>query len=283
MPTFPLGTAEIAYSASGTGDAVLLVQGVGVAGSGWRPQIDALAGRFRTIAVDNRGIGGSSLGSEPLTIERMASDALAVMDREGIDRFHLVGHSMGGLIALRIALTARERIKSLSLLCTFADGKDGSRLSPQVFMLGLRTRIGTRSMRRNAMLDMVMPAAYLRTVDRERLAGELAGLFGRDLGEQPPIVMKQLRAMAAYSAAGSLQQLSGTPTLVVSAAHDPIARPPLGRALADGIADARYIEFPDAGHAVTIQCAKEINALLVEHLIGAASKAGASAGFAPLP
>ena len=65
MPTFPLGTAEIAYSASGIGDAVLLVQGVGVAGSGWRPQIDALAARFRSIAVDNRGIGGSSLGSEP--------------------------------------------------------------------------------------------------------------------------------------------------------------------------------------------------------------------------
>jgi pimeloyl-ACP methyl ester carboxylesterase len=266
--TIRIGSADIRYTSTGAGDVVLLVQGVGVAGEGWRPQAAALAARFRTIAVDNRGVGRSSLGSEPLTIERMASDALAVMDAEAVDRFHLVGHSMGGLIALRVALTARERVRSLSLLCTFANGKDGTGLSARMFVLGLRTRIGTRSMRRNAMLNMIMPDTYLRTVDRRILADELSGLFGRDLAVQPPIVMKQLRAMAAYSAAGSLRQLAGMPTLVISAAHDPIAPPRLGRALAEGIPGARFLEFAHAGHAAPIQCAGEINELLMNHLTG---------------
>ena|SRR5688572_15928329 len=264
--TIRIGSADISYTSTGAGDAVLLIQGVGLAGEGWRPQTDALAARFRTIAVDNRGVGRSSLGSEPLTIERMASDALAVMDAEKVERFHLVGHSMGGLIVLRIALTARERIRSLSLLCTFANGKDGTGLSPRMFVLGLRTRVGTRSMRQNAMLSMIMPATYLRTVDRRVLAEELSGLFGRDLAVQPPIVMKQLSAMAAYSAAGSLHQLAGVPTLVISAAHDPIAPPRLGRALAAGIPGARFLEFAHAGHAAPIQCAREINELLLDHL-----------------
>jgi pimeloyl-ACP methyl ester carboxylesterase len=266
--TIRVGSADISYVSTGAGEVVLLVQGVGVAGDGWRPQVEALTARFRTIAVDNRGVGRSSLGSDPLTIERMASDALVVMDAEAVDRFHLVGHSMGGLIALRIALTARERVRSLSLLCTFADGKDGSGLSPRIFLLGLRTRVGTRSMRRNAMLSMIMPDAYLRTVDRSVLAEELSGLFGRDLAVQPPIVMKQLRAMASYSAAGSLHELRAVPTLVISAAHDPIAPPRLGKALAEGIPGARFLEFAHAGHAAPIQCASEINDLLMDHLSG---------------
>lgn len=81
---------RLAYSVAGSGGpAVLLVQGVGVVGQGWRPQIEGLADRFRVVTFDNPGIGGSELGGEPLSIESIAADALAVMDAERIDRFHL--------------------------------------------------------------------------------------------------------------------------------------------------------------------------------------------------
>jgi pimeloyl-ACP methyl ester carboxylesterase len=63
-----------------------------------------------------------------------------------------------------------------------------------------------------------------------------------------------------------LHELSGIPTLVVSGVHDPIAPPRLGRAIADGIAGARFVEFAQAGHALPIQCAEEVNALLLDHL-----------------
>jgi pimeloyl-ACP methyl ester carboxylesterase len=69
----------------------------------------------------------SALGS-PLTIARMAGDALALMDNEGWEAAHIVGHSMGGLIAQHIALTARKCVRSLALLCTFAQGRDATKL-----------------------------------------------------------------------------------------------------------------------------------------------------------
>jgi len=70
---------------------------------GWRPQIDALAGDYTLLWFDNRGVGKSRMENTPLTIESMAADAAAVLDAERIDRCHVVGHSMGGLIAQELA------------------------------------------------------------------------------------------------------------------------------------------------------------------------------------
>jgi len=264
-----IGSATIGYEVSGAGRAVLMIQGVGVAGTGWRPQVDALASRFRVITFDNRGLGGSTLGDPPLTIERMAADALAIVDAEGIERFHLAGHSMGGLIAQHVAVMARPRLISLTLMCTFANGKDGSSLPPAMMLRAIRTRVGTRTMRRNAMLDLVLAPHRLTAANRSRLAEEMGVLFGHDLGDQAPVAMKQLRAMSAYGAARGLADLAGVPTLVLSGAHDLIARPTLGRALADAIPNARYVEFADAGHALPIECAAETNELLLAHLAAA--------------
>ena len=76
----------------------------------------------------------------------------AILNAEGIHRCHVVGHSMGGLIAMQLALTSPRRVKTLALLCTFPDGKSGSRLTRDTFITRIRTRIGTKRMRRNAFL-----------------------------------------------------------------------------------------------------------------------------------
>ena len=258
--------ATIHYIREGTGTPLVLVQGAGVIGEGWRPQIDALREHYAIVALDNRGIGGSTYRTSALTIEDMAADVLTIADAEGFDRFHLAGHSIGGLIAQEIALRARPRVLTLALLCSFERGGQASRLTPAIIWKGLRTRIGTRAMRRQAFMELVMPGGYLAGVDREALASQLATLFGHDLGDQPAIVMKQLGAASRFDASSCLQDLAGVPTLVLSARHDAIARPEYGRALAARIPGARYVEIADGGHAVTIQCADQVNALLSEHL-----------------
>jgi aminoacrylate hydrolase len=265
VPSLQTAGARLSYIRSGVGPAILLIQGIGIVGEGWRPQIDELGARFDMLAFDNRGIGLSERGQGDLTIEAMASDALAIVDAEKIDRFHLVGHSMGGLIAQEVALTAPGRIASLALLCTFKYGKQGSR--PTLGMLGtaIRTRIGTRQSRRDAFLELVMPPSYLKTVDRMQLAHDLKPFFGHDLADQPPIVRKQLRAMSKYDARSRLAELGSIRTLVMSAAGDRIALPAYGRGLAAAIPGARFVEIPDAGHGVTIQRAPEVSALLSEH------------------
>jgi aminoacrylate hydrolase len=268
--THPRPGVSIGYALAGAGPAVLLIQGVGVAGLGWRPQVEGLADAFRMITVDNRGVDGCRLPPGRLTIEDMAADALAVMDhlreREGIDRFHVVGHSMGGVIAQALALGARERIRSLAFLCTFATGRQATTLTAGMLVTGLRTRIGTRRMRRNAFLEVVMPAALLAGADRARLAEEMRPLFGRDLADSPAIIMKQLGAMGRYDASARLGELAAIPTLVVSGSEDRIARPAYGRALAAAIPGSRYVELPGAAHGVPIHSPATINDLLREHL-----------------
>jgi pimeloyl-ACP methyl ester carboxylesterase len=99
VPFLDTSAGRLAYSRAGRGPAVLLIQGAGVVGNGWSPQVSGLSHRFDLIAFDNRGIGASDRGPGPLAIEAMAEDALALMAHEGIERFHVAGHSMGGLIA----------------------------------------------------------------------------------------------------------------------------------------------------------------------------------------
>jgi len=262
--TLDTGSARIHYSRTGNGPVVILVQGVGVIGNGWKPQVDGLRDRYSLVTIDNRGIGESSPAAT-LTIEGMAADVLAVADVEQIDTFHLVGHSMGGVIAQQVALTAPERVASLALLCTFLKGRQGTMIAPSMLLTAIRSRIGTRAMRRRAFVELVMPPAYLAAVGRDDVCSDLSQLFGRDLADSPPIIMQQLRAMGRFDASSRLSSLKGMKTLVVSAAHDCIARPAYGKALAQAIPGARYVEFADAGHAVTIQQAAEINEQLQQH------------------
>ena len=277
MPRISRDGASIAYSRAGKGTAILMLQGAGLVGNGWRPQIDALSDRYTIITTDNRGIGGSARGSGSLTIEAMADDALEILKAERIDRFHLAGHSMGGLIAQQIALTAPQRVLSLALLCTFTRGSQGSRLTPAMLLTALRMRIGSRQQRRRAFMELIMPPHYLQRVDGEELADRLRPLFGYDLASQPAIVMQQVRAMSRFDVSARLPALANIPALVLSATHDRIALPAFGQALAAAIPGSRYVEWPEAGHGVTIQCAAEINDLLADHFTQADQRQRAAA------
>jgi pimeloyl-ACP methyl ester carboxylesterase len=260
---------RISYEVRGEGPPVLLIQGVGVHGGGWQPQVDALAERYTCLSFDNRGMGQSQPAGAPITVEQMTEDAVALLDAEGMGAAHVVGHSLGGLISLHLALTRRERVRSLSLLCTFANGRDAAPLTLEMMLLGLRSRIGPRRARRRAFLRIIMPPKAIALAGSELLAERLAPLFGHDLADQPLVVGPQLAAMRAYDAHPRLHELADVPTLVVSAERDPIAPPRLGQALAAGIPGARFVEIPDASHGVPIHPPDKINALLLDHLASA--------------
>ncbi len=250
----------------------MLVQGVGVCGSGWQPQVEALASRHECLTFDHRGLGKSRPYDEAgtaLTVERMASDTLALMDEARFTRAHLVGHSLGGLVALAVAIGSPQRVLSLSLLCTFARGRDAGPPTPRMIFIGARTRIGTLRSRRHAFLELLLPPASfasLSPAERESLAGRLAPLFGHDLGELPSAANRQLAAMRRFDATSRLLELAALRTLVVSGKHDLIAPPRLGRALAAGIPGARYAELENAAHGVPLHSPDVVNALLMPHL-----------------
>lgn len=260
---------SLSYEVRGDGPPVLMIQGVGVHGSGWKPQVDGLCKEYSCLSYDNRGIGRSLPPSQQLTVEQMADDALALMDAEGWSSAHVVGHSLGGLIALHLALNHPKRVRSLALLCTFPRGSDATKLSLWMLWVGTLTRIGPLRNRRHAFLRIVMPPDLLARTDRDQLAAELAPLFGHDLGVHPDVVMPQLNAMKRYDATPRLGELKSVPTLVVSARHDRIARVEVGRAMAAAIPGSRFVEFEDASHGAPIQFADRMNQLLREHWSGA--------------
>lgn len=269
--------SALSWVVDGAGPPVVMIHGMGIGADGWEPQSDALSREFACMRFDNRGFGASQPIGDGLSIDLMADDVLALMDAQSWKSAHLVAHSIGGLIALVMAQRARERVRSLALLCTFSSGRVPTRASPRLMALGMRTRIGTRSMRRNAFLEMVMPRVVLENEDLDALALRLSYLFSHDLADQPAIVMKQFAATRRCDATPGLASLAGIPALVVSAEHDPIAPPEYGSELARRIPGARYIEISDASHGVTIQRPDEINALLLTHL-RSAERAGAAPG-----
>ena len=254
------------FTVRGEGEPALFIQGVGVHGEGWAPQVEALSPRYRCVTFDNRGIGRSLPICGPVTVEQMAEDAVAVLDAAGVSEpAHVVGHSLGGCVALQLALSHRPRVRSLALLCTFASGRHAAPMTWRMFWAGTRTRVGPRAWRRRAFLELVMPTTCLPAIDRDALAAELAPLFGHDLADQPPVTSAQLKALRAFDVVPRLDELSGLPTLVVSGQQDPIAPPAAGRGIAGAVPGARYAEIPCASHGVPLHLPDRINALLDEH------------------
>jgi len=111
---------RIHYEVTGRadGEPLLLIQGLGADRRGWAFQRFALSRRYRVYLVDNRGAGGSDKPAGPYDLEEMAEEALAVLDAEGIDSAHVMGASMGGVLAQILAVRHAERVRSLVLACT---------------------------------------------------------------------------------------------------------------------------------------------------------------------
>lgn len=244
---------------------MIMIQGVGAHGTAWNPVIEVLKNHYHCLTFDNRGIGESQPAGMRLSVDQMAEDTLALMDHAQWSSAHFVGHSLGGLIALQVALKAKSRVRSLSLLNTFARGADARRMTLEMFWIVVRLRLGTRRMRTNAFRELVVPESETRFKPDE-LTANISRVLGHHIADLPAIANEQLAAMSAHDVTRRLGELSGIPALVISGEKDPIARPSSGRAIASGIPGARYIEIPGASHAFPILDPERCGELLLKHL-----------------
>src|SRR5580700_10327433 len=132
MPYIQNQGANIYWDEQGSGEPLLLLMGLGYPLDMWYRTRPVLATRYRTIAVDNRGIGRSDMPPGPYPISLMASDALAVLNALGVESFHVYGISMGGMIAQELTLQHPARVRSLILGCTAAGGRTAIQAEPEV-------------------------------------------------------------------------------------------------------------------------------------------------------
>src|SRR3954454_19964478 len=126
MPLAERDGARLYWEETGSGDPVLLIMGLGMNATGWWRTIPVLAGAgFRVLAFDNRGVGRSDRPPGPYSVPQLADDAVAVLDAAGIERAHVYGISLGGMIAQEIALRHAGRLRALVLGATTPGGNLG--------------------------------------------------------------------------------------------------------------------------------------------------------------
>src|SRR6185295_14410807 len=121
MSVATIGEHEFFYEEHGSGTPLLLIMGLGADSAAWLFQVPEFAQHYRTITFDNRGIGRSAKPAGPYSIAGMAEDAAGLLDHLGVERAHVVGVSMGGMIAQELVLRHSGRVRGLVLACTFPE------------------------------------------------------------------------------------------------------------------------------------------------------------------
>jgi 3-oxoadipate enol-lactonase len=240
MPFAERPDARIWWEQSGTGDPVLLIMGHAYGADMWHRTVPELASRYRVIRFDNRGAGRSSDPPGPYPVPLMADDALAVLDAAGAASAHVYGVSMGGFIALQLALDHPGRVRSLTLGCTAASAAGAPRGA-------LLTRVRS-----------AVPAAALNRMAWKLLYGP--GTPARRRAEDQQIVRRtrasgrgrrgQITGAAGFDVTSRLVEIR-MPALILHGARDRLIPAANAKRLADGIAGARIVVFPDAGHVYT--------------------------------
>ncbi len=245
---------RIAYELRGTlrrwRPWLVLIQGMGFDRRGWQPVLPNLQRHFRLVLIDNRGFGGSDRGAGPFGVADMARDVLAVLDDAGINRAHVLGASLGGMVAQELASTHPERVDGLVLACT-APGWPFAYPMPMATVRRLITASGlsAEEKRRRLTENALSP----RTVQHHpELVGRLLQLqHDRQPAVGEPADDRTLQAQAAAGAryAPRLRQAPiRARTLVLQGGADTVVHPRNGRLLADRIPGARLVTFPDLGH-----------------------------------
>ncbi len=235
---------RLAWEGAGTGPPLLLIQGLAYDRFGWGAGRELLTERFRVLSFDNRGVGESDVPTGPYTTAELAADAAAVLDAAGVERAHVLGASLGGMIAQELALAFPQRIDRLVLACTTPGGSAAFPLpavSVEKFALfpTLPLEEGLRMMVENSLSD-----ASVR--DRPELVEEI---YAYRLGHRPTLAGWQFQAAAAFlfDAFDRLDQL-GAPTLLLHGTADDVVDVRNADLLLERIPDARLEHFEGGGH-----------------------------------
>src|SRR5437764_14146600 len=241
------GAVNIHYQDSGSGPPLLVLNGWTASGLIWPDEwVNALQADHRLLRVCNRGTGWSDPVTDPFTVADMVADAVAVLDAEGIDRAHVFGLSMGGMIAQQLALTHPERVDHLVLCATAPPPPDFVMADPAVFSKLFAPPTGAttpREMVGSVWSSIVGPGF------QERGADVLDRLVERAIERPTPLAVIMLQMQAIATRTGSPADIAA-PTLGVHGSDDPLLPVANGRRLRELIPEVRYVELPGVGHLV---------------------------------
>jgi pimeloyl-ACP methyl ester carboxylesterase len=247
MPRMQVGSIHLNVNDVGSGDPLLLIMGFGMSGDMWVQSLPHL-NSFRTIYFDNRGTGGSDSPPGPHTIEQMADDAVGVLDACGIERAHVYGISMGGMIAQEVALRHPNRVRRLVLGCTMPGGTN-AHVAPPEIIEQLVTAVQVQASDPERSVELSLPLLFPRSfIDAQPMLKPMMVAAMSMMKPTPPeTATNALEGIMAWSAYERLHAISA-PTLVLHGTDDVLI--PAGNAdlLANRIPNARKVLFDGEGH-----------------------------------
>jgi len=259
MPKLEANGIDINYRLEGEGDhTIVLVSGLADEIGMWDMQMPGLlAAGYQVLRFDNRGVGATSKPAGPYSTATFAADTKALVDALGLSDFHLVGVSMGGMIAQEYALRYGSDLRSLTLACTYAaPGPFCSRM--YAMWADLAPVMGVPFVMRDvALWGFTLPFF------NERQA-ELAGFEEamRFMDQPVPAYLAQLAAIQQHDARSRLPAIS-VPTLVLAGADDILIPVSLSRGLADSIPGATWATCP-GGHMCVWEYAEEFTSAVTD-------------------
>jgi pimeloyl-ACP methyl ester carboxylesterase len=274
MSTVTIGDVELYYEEHGSGDPLLLIMGLATDSTAWMFQLPAFAERYRTILFDNRGVGRSAKPAGPYTIGGMADDAAGLLAALGIERAHVVGISMGGMIAQELALRHPERVRSLVLACTYPEPDEEIRLgrANSIAQLG-----GSVDAAGTATLDMaaVDPMMIFQTLMPKVFSPNflmnqmptLMQLFSGALqwGFSIEAIMAQVDAVMSHKATDRLRHIA-VPTLVITGDADLLIPPANSDIIAGEIPGAKLVKIPGGTHGFNFETPEIFNQKVLDFL-----------------
>ena len=262
MPTASVNGIDISYKdTGGSGTPVLLLHAFPLNSDMWEPQLESLGDRFRFIAPDLKGFGGSSAPEDrsAYTMDSYADEAAGLLDELGIDKATIAGLSMGGYIALAFVRRHGDKVAGLVLADSRAEADP-----PE----GIKKRSGQQDL-----------------VENEGTAGLIEALTGALLAEptreKKPEVVERARALMDNPAAGfigALEAMKGrpdstgdlagisVPTLIIVGENDGVTPPDASRTMHEHISGSRLVVIPEAGHLSNIEAPEAFNGALAEFL-----------------
>jgi pimeloyl-ACP methyl ester carboxylesterase len=258
---------QLYYEIHGEGPPLVLVMGIGYDSSLWTlEQVPALSTRFRVVIMDNRDVGRSSMASNPYTIADMADDLAGLLDALGIQRTHVLGLSMGAMIAQEFALRHANRLDRLVLTGSGA-APARSAFDPIRIWSWVKVNDATGETFVGQQFTSLFSTAFLR--NREAVQQTIA-LLARN--PHPPTPEAYQRQAQAYLEFDSLDRLGDitAPTLVIVGEQDLVTPPWIAREVADAIPGARFevIRGEGSSHVVPIERPDDFNQLVSNFLAG---------------
>ncbi len=238
------------------GPAVVLSNSLGSTHRMWDSQVAALEERFRVVRYDTRGHGDSPVPPGPYSIDELADDVIALLDRFDLERAHLVGLSLGGMTMMRVAARNPERVDRLALLCTAAYLPPAQGWTDRAALV----RADGTSVVAAAVVQRWFTPGYLAANTEARQQFE--AMVAATPAEGYAACCEAIAAMDQRSDLSSII----APTLAIAGADDPATPPDLLRDIVDAVPNGRLLVVPDSAHLANAEQADTITPALIEHL-----------------